>query len=324
MTRNSATETAWRQREDFFTAADGTRIGFSDTGNRAAGGAGLRTGGSSAVTVLFLHGWTQNREAWDDVAGPLHERHPELRIIALDHRGHGKSDPAPAGTVNVRQLAADAADFINTEIPTGQIVIVGHSMGGMTMMGLGEYHPDLVAQRISAAVFVATSAGRLLHRLRVVPPVFTIVKAVILGVVAQGWFLQQGYLMRPIISTLVFGRDPRPYDVSRVWDQIRSGTPRSYKDAAESMVLHEDLTEGLSAYRGKPSAVLAGARDFLTPAGDSRIIASALQTNELRTYPGSGHMLPNERASEVINEVVTVLEAISQEPAARVTRESAG
>ncbi|AMT72957.1 alpha/beta fold hydrolase [Mycobacteroides immunogenum] len=313
MTRNTATETAWRQHEDFFTAGDGTRIGFSDTRNRAA-----------PTTVLFLHGWTQNREAWDDVAGPLHKHNPELRIVALDHRGHGKSDPAPGGSVNVRQLATDAADFINAEIPTGQIVIVGHSMGGMTMMGLGEYHQDLVAQRISGAVFVATSAGRLLHRLRVVPPVFSVVKAVVLGVVAQGWFLQQGYLMRPIISTLVFGRDPRPYDVSRVWDQIRSGTPRSYKDAAESMVLHEDLTEGLSAYRGMPSAVLAGARDFLTPAGDSRIIAAALQTNELRTYPGSGHMLPNERAGEVINEIVTVLDALAQQPATPAARESTG
>lgn len=313
MTRNSATEAAWRQREDFFTTADRTRIGFSDTGNR-----------SSAMTVLFLHGWTQNREAWDDVAGPLHERNPELRIVGIDHRGHGKSDPAPEGSVNVSQLAADVAEFIEAEIPAGQIVVVGHSMGGMTMMGLGEYRPDLVARRISGAVFVATSAGRLLHRLRVVPPVFEVVKAVILGVVAQGWFLQQGYLMRPIISTLVFGRDPRPYDVSRVWDQIRSGTPRSYKDAAESMVLHEDLTEGLSAYRGKPAAVLAGGRDFLTPAGDSRIIAAALRTNELRTYPGSGHMLPNERASEVVNEIVTVLEAVAHEPAHRVATESAG
>lgn len=65
MTRNTATETAWRQHEGFFTAGDGTRIGFSDTGNRKA-----------PTTVLFLHGWTQNREAWDDVAGPLHERDP--------------------------------------------------------------------------------------------------------------------------------------------------------------------------------------------------------------------------------------------------------
>ncbi|MBA0046323.1 alpha/beta fold hydrolase [Mycobacteroides sp. LB1] len=310
MTRNSATETAWRAHEDFFSTSDGTRIGFSDTANRAAGHDGLRASGSSPVTVLFLHGWTQNREAWDDVAGPLHERNPELRIIGIDHRGHGKSDPAPEGTVNVPQLSTDVADFINTEIPTGQILIVGHSMGGMTMMGLGEHHPDLVAQRVSGAIFVATSAGRLLHQLRVVPPVFEVVKAVVLGVVAQGWFLKQGYLMRPIISTLVFGRDPRPYDVSRVWDQIRSGTPRSYKDAAESMVLHEDLTEGLYTYRGKPVAVLAGARDFLTPAGDSRTIAAMLDTKELRTYPGSGHMLPNERACEVVNEIVTVLEAM--------------
>ena len=130
--------------------------------------------------------------------------------------------------------------------------------------------------------------------------------------------------MRPMLLKLVWGGDPLANGVSRVWDQIRSGTPRSYRDAAESMVLHEDLTEGLSAYRGKPAAVLAGGRDFLTPAGDSRIIAAALQTNELRTYPGSGHMLPNERASEVVNEIVTVLEALHQDTGTGVATEPAG
>ncbi|MUM19425.1 alpha/beta hydrolase [Mycobacterium sp. CBMA271] len=312
MTRNTATETAWRQREGLFVTADGTRIGFSDTGNRAA-----------PVTVVFLHGWTQNREAWDDVAGPLHERNPELRVVGIDHRGHGKSDPAPEGTVTPTQLASDVAEFIEAEIPSGQIILLGHSMGGMTMMRLGQIRPDLVAQRVSGAIFVATSAGKLLKPLRIVEPVFGVLKSVILGVMGQGWVIQQGYLMRPIISTLVFGRDPRPYDVSRVWDQIRSGDPRAYKEAANGL-LNNDLFDGLEPYRGKPVAVLAGSRDFLTPASDSREMAARLGTKELRTYPGSGHMLPNERATEVVNEIVTVLDTLGQEPATRVATESAG
>lgn len=296
MTRSTAD--AWRQHEDLFTTPDGIQIGYSDTGNTDAD-----------TTILFLHGWTQNREAWDEVADPLREKYPALRVVAIDHRGHGKSDSAPKGTVNLTQLADDVAAFIATKIPNGRLIVVGHSMGGMTMMRLGMTYPDLVYKRVAGAVFVATSPGKLLKPLRIVRPLFAIIKTIILGVMGQGWVLQQGYLMRPIVSTLVFGRNPHPYDVNHVWEEICSGDPRAYKEAANSL-LNNDLYSGLPPYRSKPVAVLAGGRDFLTPAADSRDIAAGLQTNELRIYPGSGHMLPNERTTEVIDEISCVVDSL--------------
>ena len=39
-------------------------------------------------------------------------------------------------------------------------MLVGHSMGGMTIMALAEQDPELIHERVIAAAFVATSAGR--------------------------------------------------------------------------------------------------------------------------------------------------------------------
>lgn len=298
-------ETAWRSEEALFVTSDGTRIAVSDTGSRITG-----TDRPPSATVIFLHGWSQNRAAWDDVAGPLHEQRPELRLVAFDQRGHGKSDPAPAGTAGATGQARDVGEFIDSNIPAGPIVFVGHSMGGITMMRLPELRPDLMAQRISGAVFVATACGDFTRRGPALSPRFQgLLKKLIVHLPAQEWLLQRSFLVKPVLSALVFGRNPRPYDVDRVAAQVRSGHVRSYMDAIANVVedlFALDMRDGLKCYRGMPVAVLAGSRDLLTPASESRAIAAALATDNLHVYPGSGHMLPNERAGEVIGEIISV------------------
>ena len=43
--------------------------------------------------------------------------------------------------------------------PEGPVVLVGHSMGGMTVMSLAGQHPDVVRERVVAVALIATSAG---------------------------------------------------------------------------------------------------------------------------------------------------------------------
>ena len=54
-------------------------------------------------------------------------------------------------------------DAILRSVTTGRsrVVLVGHSMGGMTIMALAERHPKLVAARVAGVVFVATSSGQM-------------------------------------------------------------------------------------------------------------------------------------------------------------------
>lgn len=304
---SSPAGSAWRRNEYSFTTSDGIRLAFSDTGHNAPRRQRLRR---RETAVLFLHGWTQNRQAWDRVAGPLHADDPGLRIMALDHRGHGRSDPAAGGAADITLVAKDLAEFINATIPTGQILLIGHSMGAMAMMSLAINNVDLVNQRISGAVFINTSAGPPLKQLdNTLGPLAYVVRPIVLAAIRTPGITQCRPLMRAVIAGLAFGRDPRPADVARVWDQIRSGDPRTYQHAARAMLANQ-LDEGLHRYRGKPAAVLAGARDLLTAPEDSWQIAQLVHTHRLRIYRDAGHMLPDERPADVLEQIRAVLDKL--------------
>lgn len=82
--------------------------------------------GSGDPAIVFVHGWTCNRNDWryqiEEFAG-------SHRVVALDLRGHGESDK-PDEDYTIDGFADDLAALI-TELGLDRPVIVGHSMGGM-------------------------------------------------------------------------------------------------------------------------------------------------------------------------------------------------
>jgi len=92
----------------------------ADEWNRGAGG--------NRPTILMLHGGGQNRFSWKNTGQVLADR--GLHVVALDARGHGDSDRAPAGQYTIGVLARDVAAVLKQ---IGRpVVIIGASMGGMT------------------------------------------------------------------------------------------------------------------------------------------------------------------------------------------------
>jgi pimeloyl-ACP methyl ester carboxylesterase len=81
-----------------------------------------------STTILMLHGGGQNRFSWKNTGQILADS--GLHVLALDARGHGDSDRAPAGQYTVHTLAADIAAVL--EQIGAPVVIVGASMGGLT------------------------------------------------------------------------------------------------------------------------------------------------------------------------------------------------
>ena len=74
------------------------------------------------------------------------------------------SSGTPEATVSpesyeIDQLGHDLYAVISAVVPKGQLILVGHSMGGMTMMALAAHHPQLIKDRVIGAAFVATSPG---------------------------------------------------------------------------------------------------------------------------------------------------------------------
>jgi lipase len=94
----------------------------------------------AAPTVLLVHGVTASHLSWPFVA----QRLPEVRVVAPDLRGRGRSNDlsGPAG------LAAHARDMVAVLDVLGveRAVVVGHSMGAFVALVLGDLYPERVSR----------------------------------------------------------------------------------------------------------------------------------------------------------------------------------
>lgn len=92
--------------------------------------------GGAGTPILLLHGLMGRASTWWSVARRLTAYG---RVVALDARGHGRSQATGPWTVD--RMARDAADVLE---PLGPAVVVGHSMGGLHALVLAATHPSLV------------------------------------------------------------------------------------------------------------------------------------------------------------------------------------
>ena len=100
--------------------------------------AGLDFAGDG-TPVLFLHGLAGYAGEWRTTAEWLAG---ERQVVALDGRGHGRSERRP-GDVSIEAHAADAAHVIEL-LELERVVVVGQSLGGLTAIVLAATRPDLV------------------------------------------------------------------------------------------------------------------------------------------------------------------------------------
>lgn len=111
----------------------------------------LRDSGTSGKPVLLLHGLGGHAREWDATAASLR---PTCRILALDQRGHGRSDRRPPD-VSRAAYVADAVAVVE-RLCDEPVALVGQSLGGHTAFLVAAARPDLVA---SLVVAEATAGG---------------------------------------------------------------------------------------------------------------------------------------------------------------------
>jgi len=93
--------------------------------------------------LVLVHGGAHAGDCWDHVVAELHCQEPELRTLAVDLPGRGRTAGDLATATIGEWVNSVVADI--EEAGLGDIVIVGHSMAGVTV-------PDVVAKLGSARV----------------------------------------------------------------------------------------------------------------------------------------------------------------------------
>ena len=94
----------------------------------------------SGDPLLLIQGLSGNHLHWGEPF--LSALEARFDVLAYDHRGIGRSDPAPGG-FRIRDLAEDAAGLLDA-LEVGRAHVMGVSMGGMVAQELALSHPDRV------------------------------------------------------------------------------------------------------------------------------------------------------------------------------------
>ena len=96
----------------YFTLSDGQKLYYEDRGH-------------GPDTLIMLHGWTSSHTIYK---GPVKLLQKQARCIIYDHRGHGKSKSANAGSPTLETLASDLNEIIQG-LSLSNITLLGWSMG---------------------------------------------------------------------------------------------------------------------------------------------------------------------------------------------------
>jgi pimeloyl-ACP methyl ester carboxylesterase len=251
----------------------------------------ISRGGSldGAPVVVFCHGVTLSSRVWAKQFASFPAA--GFRAVAFDSRGHGESRVGDSGH-SLDNLADDLRAVLET-LDLRDVILVGHSMGGMAVQAFSIRHPDVVDERVRGLVLLSTSSHNLVSDAKRVRG--AIERVVNVGP-DVGTFMRQRNLGL-LLARIGFGDDPHPSHVEATREMLAACDKATTREAV-SALLHLDLTEGLPKLQ-IPTLVVVGTADALTPPRDSRRIAELVPGARLVEYPGGGHMLMYERTDEL-------------------------
>ena len=294
-------------REPFFQLpADRVREVVADDGVRLhVEEVGPPAGETRGPTVVFAHGYTQEQAVWHYQRQALAADNPG-RLVFYDHRSHGRSGRSPAHHSTIDQLGRDLLAVLDACAPSGPVVLVGHSMGGMTIMALADQHPELFGSRIIGVALVSTSTGKLAEAAFGLPTAVTPVTKRVLPFLTRGMrsrpeVFERGRRLGTDLAFLIsrswaFGsRDVSPALVEFV-ERMTANTPVDVIAEFYDTFVDHDKLSALGVLADVETLILIGTKDKLTPLDHSKVMAKALPSANLVVVEGAGHMVQLERA----------------------------
>ncbi|MFD4508691.1 alpha/beta fold hydrolase [Streptomyces sp. NPDC058457] len=279
------------------------------------------------VTVVFSHGYCLNQDSWHFQRAALRG---VVRTVHWDQRSHGRSGRGVAQhedgvELTIDQLGRDLRAVLDAAVPEGPIVLVGHSMGGMTVMALAAQYPELIRDRVVATAFVGTSSGRL-GEVNFGLPVAGVnaVRRVLPGVLkalgTQAALVEKGRrvtadLFAGIIKRYSFASKDVDPAVERFAERMIESTPIDVVAEFYPAFVDHDKTAALAYFQNLPVLVLAGVQDLVTPSEHSEVIADLLPDAELVLVPDAGHLVMLEHPEVVTDRLADLLTRAGAVPA---------
>ena len=218
-------------------------------------------GPSDGPTILLLHGWTVSADLnWWTAYGALRT---VGRVIAVDHRGHGRGIRSEQ-RFTLEDAADDAAALLEV-LGIRRAIVVGYSMGGPISMLLWRRHPQVV----DGLVFEATALEWRASRRE---------RWMWKGMAAVEWFFRSSRSTSMVDRALREAIFVQPdLALHRAWfkGELSRGDAREIADAGRA--LGEYDARPFASSLGVPAAVVVTTRDRLVRPKKQRALAAALR-----------------------------------------------
>ncbi|MBB3662323.1 pimeloyl-ACP methyl ester carboxylesterase [Prauserella sediminis] len=267
------------------TGADGVRIGAIVDG-AAADTAGAAGADGGPPVIVFVHGWAQSADAWQlQLSDP--RLAGEFRMVAMDLRGHGRSDVPDDGYDDPRVWADDLAAVL--DLAGRPAVVVGWSYGGLVIT-------DYLRVHGTAGLAGIVYAGAITELGRGHPG----------G--AVGWAMREALpdalsadvdLARPAVQRLCGGMTAGSDGESLV-DGILAVPPHVRAGLFRRDIGSADVLEAVDV----PALVLHGERDAVVDITAAEYAAGKIPGARRRWLPGVGHLPFAEDAQTFGEELV--------------------
>lgn len=260
------------------------------------------TDAGEGTPIVFVHGYPLNREMWQPQIEALSD---SFRVLAVDLRGHGDSDPVP-GPYSVDLLADDIRAFLDALRIDQPVVLCGLSMGGYIAFAFYRKYLDrlrgliLTATRAAADTVEGKAAREASMRTAREKGVIPIVEGMLPKLVSPSTTAKKPELVKQV------GKITLNTSLEGVLGDLAALRERP------------DSTPTLEQIR-IPVLILHGEDDQIIPIQEAQAMQSIILSAEFHSVPNAGH-LPNLENPAVFNhtvrEFVTKLEAGSRQPTA--------
>ena len=283
---NEDFETLEGDRSYLVTTPDGVPLAVREVGPADA-----------PLTVVFAHGFCLRMGAFHFQRMRLSDEWgPQVRMIFYDQRGHGRSGDAPPETYTVTQLGMDLETVLQVIAPRGPIVVVGHSMGGMTVLSHARQYPHHYGNRIVGAALISSAAegvaksplGEILNN----PALEAVRRAARTApkLVQRGRNVGRS-VIGPILRAASFADLYVSPSVVAFSEKMMLDTAiPTLVEFSHALEVHDE-TAALPTLARIPTLIVCGDHDLVTPAEYSKKMADALPDSELVIVARSGHLV---------------------------------
>ena len=232
-------------------------------------------GPEDGPTVVLVHGLTSNHHDWGPVAGRLVAS--GHRVIGVNQRGHGGSTVGHDGFGAARQ-GRDLGQVLSA-LALRDVVVCGHSMGGIAALSLMTLAADAGAERVAGLSLIATLAHTGTPDRQA---------GIHLGNTTPYEKLAQHPRHAAALARFVFGELPNRSLVNAALAS-NARCPRETRSGAALGLLGYDVRDELESI-DLPAVVVCGNRDLLTPLSENKQIAEAIGA-EMIVAEGAGHLV---------------------------------